>query len=838
MSLHDEVVPTTTKSTRRKRRTTESVAVVGVASTTQSSTSCHSSSHPSLTQHTKNNRTRTTIPCLLQQRCDGRITGHEYRMGLLPPPWSRRRLLSFVTADRPMMDSDTTTKNYPWRPSPNFVIRPTNTTTTTSRRRRRSVTTCMDVSYDTNQFLLTGNQTGSLSIYNLWESLSLSSSCNSNAAQQQQQQQQYQFQPMQETTFLAPTSAVTGTLDATTEAHPSVMNSIVAVQWYPVDTGIFVTAASSSSVVSLWDTTNMIPVLHCHPYQFTNDSLGPYNNNNHHFSGSTYSSSIHRRSYGTAGRTPIQTTATRATTTTTTTTTPNIACMHIGLHHPLLAAVGAYQCDMTKIVDLKSGTTSHTLMVGGGTWTQRTNHTSSSLSSSSIHNGNTGRYVTAVQWSPIQSHIVATCTNGIPYLWDIRLTARPVAACLGTRLDDDPIHQDPYVSNACTSMESLISKHTAAHHPIGSSQQQYNHHRLPQQDMNTLNIKFDPTGQYLVALGHSNSKNVSSTNSQSTSCIIVFDLLSYAVPTQRTMTQHPTSIRKAKSSSTSTIPSSPPRTHPIPIYPKPRVQYTCSSIPIIQQRPILPVLFITGSKPNEQIIWISNTRTKYTSDHHHGSMSASIHNNYTYQHEMRAYPLLGAQSVIPTQHERNIQRQLSAQYTTTAPTWDGMNDKWVLPSTATTNSYINNNNNLGYGMDVTHADDDDDDDDDDFDVVDTLCGHMDRIRCGVMANQIPVSTSRTPDCTLHSLPNMTILTASDDGLIVMWEQQHVKSTSNGVVDTTRGATTNRKRPHDGGISGSRNHHPSNVISICVTLKIPGTNRQCNQRELVLPIEQY
>jgi hypothetical protein len=139
---------------------------------------------------------------------------------------------------------------------------------------------------------------------------------------------------MQETTFLAP-CAVTGTLDATTEDHPSVMNRnnnrIVAVQWYPVDTGIFVTASSSSSsVVTLWDTTNMIPVLHCHPYQFTDDNLGPYNNH-HHFSGSTYSCSMHRRSYGTAGRTPVQTTATSTTgtTSTTTTTTPNIACMHI-----------------------------------------------------------------------------------------------------------------------------------------------------------------------------------------------------------------------------------------------------------------------------------------------------------------------------------------------------------------------------------------------------------------------------------------------------------------------------------------------------------------------------
>jgi hypothetical protein len=100
-----------------------------------------------------------------------------------------------------------------------------------------------------------------------------------------------------------------------------------------------------------------------------------------------------------------------------------------------------------------------------------------------------------VQWSPIQSHIVATCTNGIPYLWNIRSTARPVAACHGyTRWDNDPLHQDPYISHACTSMESLISKHTSTHHPIGSSsssqqqqqqqqQQQYSHLRLLRQEM-------------------------------------------------------------------------------------------------------------------------------------------------------------------------------------------------------------------------------------------------------------------------------------------------------------------------------------------------------------------
>jgi hypothetical protein len=45
----------------------------------------------------------------------------------------------------------------------------------------------------------------------------------------------------------------------------------------------------------------------------------------------------------------LQTTATRTTDTTTTTTTPNITCMHTGLHLPLLAAVGTYQCDINVI---------------------------------------------------------------------------------------------------------------------------------------------------------------------------------------------------------------------------------------------------------------------------------------------------------------------------------------------------------------------------------------------------------------------------------------------------------------------------------------------------------
>jgi hypothetical protein len=43
-------------------------------------------------------------------------------------------------------------------------------------------------------------------------------------------------------------------------------------------------------------------------------------------------------------------------------------------------------------------------------------------------------------------------------------------------------------------MESLISKHTATHHPIGSSlsQQQYSHLRLLRQEMIILIVKFDP----------------------------------------------------------------------------------------------------------------------------------------------------------------------------------------------------------------------------------------------------------------------------------------------------------------------------------------------------------
>jgi hypothetical protein len=91
----------------------------------------------------------------------------------------------------------------------------------------------------------------------------------------------------------------------------------------------------------------------------------------------------------------------------------------------------------------------------------------------------------------------------MPYLWDIRSTARPVSACHGyTRWDNGPLHQDPYISHARTSIELLISTHTATHHPIGSSssssqqqqqqQQQYSHLRLLRQEMIILIVKFDP----------------------------------------------------------------------------------------------------------------------------------------------------------------------------------------------------------------------------------------------------------------------------------------------------------------------------------------------------------
>lgn len=91
---------------------------------------------------------------------------------------------------------------------------------------------------------------------------------------------------------------------------------LAAVQWYPVDNGVFFTASAAGSV-SIWDTNSMEVVLTSKPFEFTETS-------------SSYA----------------------------------LRCMSVS-NSSLLAAVGSNGSSTVKLMDLQSGATSHSLSFAG-----------------------------------------------------------------------------------------------------------------------------------------------------------------------------------------------------------------------------------------------------------------------------------------------------------------------------------------------------------------------------------------------------------------------------------------------------------------------------------------
>lgn len=248
----------------------------------------------------------------------------------------------------------------------------------------RSKTTALDLSTGNSQFLLTGSQTGNISIYDLWE----------NPEQHQTTNMSISYQPIQQ--------ASAG------------LSTVPAVQWYPVDTGIFLTA-SAAGTVCLWDTAAMVPVLQTKPFQFTEES-------------SSYA----------------------------------LRCMHVSPHN-LLAATGSNGSAIVKLVDLKSGAASHSL----------------------IPPGKSTSGVTAVRWSPVNANILASCA-GIALLWDIRKSTRPLAI-----LEADYRPTESSVSNAYCTDGSHWRPNKKAYRVIESK---------PATRTSATNLAFDENGQHLVTI--------------------------------------------------------------------------------------------------------------------------------------------------------------------------------------------------------------------------------------------------------------------------------------------------------------------------------------------------
>jgi hypothetical protein len=618
-----------------------------------------------------------------QQKCDGRINGREYQRIIQYQHYYNKYCYSYVNTLR-------SKRNLLWKPSSHIAIRPS--TSTIGTRYDNTITTCMDLfsNDNTDQFLITGNPRGIVSIYNLWDPLiastqqstritnTSSSFLHHRVQQRLQRKVLHQFNPIQETTYTTPNGS---------------QSTITALQWYPMDTGSFITS-SISGFVTLWDTNNMIPVLNCQPYQYVDTSSTTNVSNNSNRGNIRFTSSNRSR------------TMTGASTNNDNNSKNNysIATIHIGIHHPYLVASGAHQSDLTKIIDLRSSGTSHTLMVG--TSTSFMHHTTHSNPST-----NRSRFVTSVQWSPLQSNILATCTSGNAYIWDIRHTIQPILIC-----NDDQYYKqyqqqkslgmDTNVSPACRSMDSWLRRMTTTN-PIDQQKVQHStllkttkHQHTTGSATSSLkrrmyHLKYDSTGQYLITVG----RQLLSSHGSDTS-LSVYDLLSYTGTTNKNQP-----LSKAN----------------VPIYPKPVVRYvfTSSNHSISTSHSSYstpPVLLLPNlSNPQEEMIWISKTTSNG-------------------QNELHAYPLLGDKSLLVQQQEQQ--------------SYDRPTDQVLL------------NHNVG-GNDYD-------------DVLDKLCGHMGRIRCGVILhgpNSIRQRRQHT-DRSNHFIDPYNIITAAEDGVILVWEQHH------------------------------------------------------------------
>jgi DNA excision repair protein ERCC-8 len=216
-----------------------------------------------------------------------------------------------------------------------------------------------------HRFLLTGSSVGVVSVYDLskWGSSdhlqgghnhNISSSTNSTAPNRSDDRRQDTDSDFSSSIHKPIARSVRVPAMTDSEQVPAGHSSTIrSVRWYPSDAGAFLSASSDGNLI-IWDTACMTPVARFAPLQ--------------HSSGSSAVT-------GAAG--------------------PSLHCMELAEHHCLAAVASPYVREV-KLLDLRSGAASHSLVghVGG---------------------------IQAVQWSPACAHILATGgLDGCVRLWDIR----------------------------------------------------------------------------------------------------------------------------------------------------------------------------------------------------------------------------------------------------------------------------------------------------------------------------------------------------------------------------------------------------------------------------------
>jgi DNA excision repair protein ERCC-8 len=129
----------------------------------------------------------------------------------------------------------------------------------------RSATTALALcDHPASKYLLVGTKDGHVAIYDLWETPTTTAtvSATGSATAAAEAPSIVRHAPIQQALV---TTSATGAGGSGGCGHGG---SITAVQWYPVDTGIFLTA-SAAGTLTLWDSTAMVPVLQVKPFCFT-----------------------------------------------------------------------------------------------------------------------------------------------------------------------------------------------------------------------------------------------------------------------------------------------------------------------------------------------------------------------------------------------------------------------------------------------------------------------------------------------------------------------------------------------------------------------------------------
>jgi WD40 repeat protein len=227
---------------------------------------------------------------------------------------------------------------------------------------RKSVS-CLATEANTGRFLSAGSEDGTVSIYDIskWGSAK-----TNNIAVGRQESSSIRYYPVARSLMVP---AVPNILHLPS-GHSS---SVTFVQWYPTDAGAFVSGSSDGTIL-VWDTSRMKPVLRAHPFGRNGDE---------DYRAATWISAQLRI----AG----------------------------GKEYNNLLVAGSYSHSEIKLVDIRSGASSHQLVghLGG---------------------------ISSVQWSPSNAHVLASGSqDGCIRLWDVRKSGSRSCITLLDR-EDDSVH--------------------------------------------------------------------------------------------------------------------------------------------------------------------------------------------------------------------------------------------------------------------------------------------------------------------------------------------------------------------------------------------------------------